>query len=134
MARPSHVCDVAHALMRAVSGIGSTPCLALPACFLSVALTQPAPTANVSGGAVRGYLAAPGAVFKAIPFAEPPVGALRWREPRPVKPWSGARDATQYSAACVQNPIGTGAFLAPLAHRYGKSYAAPRWNLSEDCL
>jgi len=98
------------------------------------AFAQPAPAVDVTGGAVRGYLAAPGAVFKAIPFAEPPVGALRWREPQPVKPWSGARDATRYSAACVQNPIGTGAFLAPLAHRYGKSYATPRWDLSEDCL
>jgi para-nitrobenzyl esterase len=101
---------------------------------LAAAFAQPVPTVDVTGGAVRGYLAAPGAVFKAIPFAEPPVGALRWREPRPVKPWNGARDATRYSAACVQNPIGTGAFLAPLAHRYGKSYATPRWDLSEDCL
>ena len=83
---------------------------------------------------MRGYLAAPGAVFKAIPFAEPPVGALRWREPQPVKPWRGVRDATRYSAACVQNPIGTGIFLAPLARRYGANYPAPRWDISEDCL
>jgi len=95
---------------------------------------QPGPTVNVTGGAVRGYLAAPGAVFKAIPFAEPPVGALRWREPQPVKPWRGVRDATRYSAACVQNPIGTGVFLGPLARRYGASYPVPAWNLSEDCL
>jgi para-nitrobenzyl esterase len=103
-------------------------------CTLAAAFAQPAPTVDVTGGAVRGYLAAPGAMFKAIPFAQPPVGALRWREPQPVNPWTGVRDATRYSAACVQNPIGTGAFLAPLAHRYGKSYATPRWDLSEDCL
>ena len=120
---------MAHARMRAVSRLVSTP-----ACLISLALAQPAPTANVTGGAVRGYLAAPGAVFKAIPFAQPPVGPLRWREPQPVKPWRGERDATRYSAACVQNPIGTGAFLAPLAHRYGVSYPTPRWELSEDCL
>jgi len=98
------------------------------------AFAQPIPTVHVTGGAIRGYLASPGAVFKAIPFAEPPVGALRWREPQPVKPWLGVRDATQYSAACVQNPIGTGAFLAPLARRYGETLATPRWELSEDCL
>lgn len=92
------------------------------------------PTVSVTGGALRGYLAAPGAVFKAIPFAEPPVGALRWREPQPVKAWRGVRDATRYSAACVQNPIGTGVFLAPLAHSYGVSYPTPTWDLSEDCL
>src|SRR5580700_3052867 len=98
------------------------------------ALAQPMPTVDTAGGAVRGYLAAPGAVFKGIPFAEPPVGALRWREPQPVKPWRGVRDATRYSAACVQNPIGTAAFLAPLARRYGERFATPQWDLSEDCL
>jgi len=108
--------------------------LSLAACFLSAALAQPMPTVNVTGGAVRGYLAAPGAVFKAIPFAEPPVGALRWREPQPVKPWRGVRDATRYAAACVQNPLGTGVFLGPLARRYGVRYPTPRWELSEDCL
>jgi para-nitrobenzyl esterase len=92
------------------------------------------PTANVTGGAVRGYLAAPGAVFKAIPFAAPPVGELRWREPQPVKPWRGVRDATRYSAACAQNPLGTGVFLGPLAQRYGVNFPTPKWDISEDCL
>src|ERR1035438_6846770 len=124
----SNLPDVAHAPQTLVS----TPCLAV--CFLSLAFAQPVPTVNVTGGAVRGYLAAPGAVFKAIPFASPPVGALRWREPQPVKPWRGVRDATRYPAACVQNPIGTGVFIGPLARRYGASFPAPHWDLSEDCL
>jgi para-nitrobenzyl esterase len=101
---------------------------------LAAAFAQPTPTVDVTGGALRGYLTPPGAVFKAIPFAQPPVGPLRWREPQPVQPWSGVRDATRYSAACVQNPMGTGAFLAPLARRYGQTYATPRWDVSEDCL
>ncbi len=103
----------------------------------SPALAGEAPQAAdvaVSGGTVRGYVAAPGAVFKGIPFAEPPVGEWRWREPQPAKPWRGVRDATRYSAACVQIPTGTGAFLAPLAKRYGGSFPTPPWNLSEDCL
>jgi para-nitrobenzyl esterase len=99
-----------------------------------LAFAQPAPTVNVTGGAIRGYLAAHSAVFKAVPFAAPPIGALRWREPQPVQPWRGVRDATRYSAACVQNPIGTGVFLAPLARRYGSTLPTPPWNLSEDCL
>jgi para-nitrobenzyl esterase len=108
-----------------------------PACFFAftlAAMAQSAPTVAATGGVIRGYWAGAGAVFKAIPFAAPPVGPLRWREPQPVQPWRGVRDATHYSAACVQNPIGTGAFLAPLARRYGVSTATPRWEISEDCL
>ncbi len=97
-------------------------------------MAQSGPAVAVTGGVVRGYMAGPVAVFKAIPFAAPPVGPLRWREPQPVQPWRAARDATHYSAACVQNPIGTGAFLAPLARRYGATAATPRWDISEDCL
>ena len=37
--------------------------------------------------------------FKGIPFAQPPVGDLRWREPQPVKNWTGARNADQFGAA-----------------------------------
>jgi para-nitrobenzyl esterase len=106
----------------------------LPIAFLLAVAVPPSPTVNVTGGAVRGDLAAPGAVFKGIPFAEPPVGQFRWREPQPAKPWSGARDAMHYSAACAQIPIGTGVFIAPLARRYGVNYPTPPWNISEDCL
>ncbi len=37
-----------------------------------------------------------------IPFAEPPVGELRWRAPQPPRPWNGARAATAMPPACVQ--------------------------------
>jgi len=40
--------------------------------------------------------------FKGIPFGQPPVGALRWREPQPVKNWSGVRNADQFGPRCMQ--------------------------------
>jgi len=42
--------------------------------------------------------------FLGIPFAAPPVGALRWRPPQPVTPWAGTLDATTFSDACPQLP------------------------------
>ena len=66
------------------------------------------PTVTVTGGRVRGtVLVKGGAVFKGIPYAQPPVGDLRWREPMPVKPWTGVRDAMAFGAICAQAPGGT---------------------------
>lgn len=63
-----------------------------------------APQVQLTTGLLQGSLAsgAPGAVFKAIPFARPPVGALRWHEPVPVQHWQGVRNATAFSPACAQ--------------------------------
>src|SRR5215211_3125574 len=44
-------------------------------------------------------------LFQGIPFAAPPVGDLRWKAPQPVKPWQGARPATQFGPRCMQQPI-----------------------------
>ncbi|XP_046736268.1 juvenile hormone esterase-like [Diprion similis] len=49
---------------------------------------------NVDGGS---YLA-----FKGVPYAEPPIGRLRFSDPVPSKPWSGIRDAAKYGAPCAQ--------------------------------
>jgi para-nitrobenzyl esterase len=67
------------------------------------------PVADVAGGRIQGSaLDHGGAVFKGIPFAAPPVEALRWREPQPVKPWTGVRGATSFGAPCAQNSGGRG--------------------------
>ena len=47
-----------------------------------------------------------GAEFLGIPYAEPPVGDLRWHEPVPMKPWAGVRDATSFGAPCSQPDLG----------------------------
>jgi para-nitrobenzyl esterase len=40
--------------------------------------------------------------FKGIPFAQPPVGDLRWKEPQPVRNWTGVRHADQFGPRCMQ--------------------------------
>ena len=62
---------------------------------------------KVSSGTLEGAGALPSGVreFKGIPFADPPVGAQRWREPQPVKPWSGVRAATKFGPRCMQLPV-----------------------------
>jgi para-nitrobenzyl esterase len=62
------------------------------------------PVVSISTGQLRGSLTADGgAVFKNVPFAQPPVGDLRWREPLPAKAWTGVRDATAFGPMCNQN-------------------------------
>jgi para-nitrobenzyl esterase len=62
------------------------------------------PIVSVSTGQLRGGLTADGvAAFKNIPFAQPPVGDLRWREPLPAKAWTGVREATAFGPMCNQS-------------------------------
>lgn len=74
----------------------------------SLWLAQPANAqvkdVDVTGGKVSGVVANGIASFKGIPFAAPPVGALRWKAPQPVQAWTGVKQATEYGPSCVQDP------------------------------
>jgi para-nitrobenzyl esterase len=65
-------------------------------------------------------------VFKAIPFAAPPVGELRWKAPRPAATWTGIRRSDNFSAACMQ---GNRPFGVPGSILYQQNESQ-----SEDCL
>lgn len=60
------------------------------------------PIVRIQEGAVRGVTTNEVTSFKGIPYAEPPVGALRWRAPHPVKPWAQTLDASHFGASCMQ--------------------------------
>ncbi|MBW8735302.1 MAG: carboxylesterase family protein, partial [Asticcacaulis sp.] len=43
--------------------------------------------------------------FKGIPYAAPPVGALRWRAPQAAAPWRGVRLVDRFAPDCMQVPV-----------------------------
>ena len=90
-------CAVAVAAVLAVSGV--TP---------AAAASKPPPggglVVQTAGGAVRGASLDGVRTFEGIPYAAPPVGALRFQPPAPAQPWTGVRDATGFDpqTQCAQ--------------------------------
>src|ERR1044071_3314235 len=75
-------------------------------CLMTAATAFSADRVKVAGGTLEGTGAQSGVrAFKGIPFAEPPVGDLRWTAPRPPKKWSDVRPATQFGPRCMQPPL-----------------------------
>ena len=83
--------------------------------------------------------------YKAIPFAAPPVGDLRWRPPTPAPNWTEPRDASEFSAMCMQGTSGQNGFFGDIIEghdlsmfkkfvvkRIAASIATP--TTREDCL
>ena len=61
--------------------------------FLSCAKEVENPILTIEGGRIQGVLAEnPGVyVYRGIPYAAPPIGNLRWKEPQPVVAWDSVR-------------------------------------------
>ena len=67
------------------------------------ALADPTPiSVSTASGPLRGEQSGGVNVFRGVPFAQPPVGPLRFRQPAPVKPWTEPRDATKFAASAMQ--------------------------------
>lgn len=65
---------------------------------------DPSKPIQVDGGKVTGTLSSDSkvAIYKGIPYAAPPVGDLRWKEPQPVVKWKGVKEADAFGPSCIQ--------------------------------
>src|SRR5580658_8798478 len=68
----------------------------------SIANSSPI-TIHTPSGMLRGEQSDGALQFRGVPFAEPPIGPLRFRPPVKIKPWSGERDATRFGASPMQS-------------------------------
>ncbi|KPF79075.1 carboxylesterase [Brevundimonas sp. AAP58] len=83
--------------------------------------TSGPPEVEVAQGRLAGRSADGVVSFRNIPYAAPPVGALRWRAPQPADPWTGVRAANRPGAICIQPPANGDPGVGPPP-------------MSEDCL
>jgi para-nitrobenzyl esterase len=81
-----------------------------------------APVVDSPAGKVMGSSEGQAKVFRAIPYAVPPLGERRWRPPVPMKRWKGVRATQTMGVACMQPPMAAG------------PYDRGKVPMSEDCL
>ena len=83
---------------------------AVLAATVSVPAAVPDPV-RLDTGSISGTTGASGEIriFRGVPYAAPPTGALRWKAPQPVAKWEGIRKADEYGARCFQGGGGGGA-------------------------
>jgi para-nitrobenzyl esterase len=70
--------------------------------------TGASPVVDTDAGPVRGTGAGSVHTFRAVPYAAPPVGGLRWAPARPPQPWTEPRDATAPGRLCAQDGLELG--------------------------
>ena len=90
----------------------------------ALAVSPAGPRVKIESGWVVGTEEGPARIFRAIPYAAPPVGPLRWKPPQPPAPWTDDRAAAEDGPACVQTVYPGGRYNAG-------GYSGP---VSEDCL
>lgn len=99
------------------------------AVLLVAACADKNPVLSIEGGLIQGVLTeTPGVtVYRGIPFAAPPVGNLRWKEPQPVIPWEGVKVADTWGHPAWQSPHTPGGYTPEFFFDGDPAF-------SEDCL
>jgi para-nitrobenzyl esterase len=112
-------------MRRRRAGLAGFAVLLLAAASASAAPAPP--VVRAPSGALAGVDQGKTHAFLGIPYAEAPVGPLRWKAPRPLPAWRGVRQATRFGHSCWQavSPQGFG----PWTHEY-----VVQRDISEDCL
>jgi len=99
------------------------PTLLVALCLSAAAGADAPPVVDAPAGKLTGEATSGLNVFKGIPYAAAPKGAMRWKPPLPAPKWKGARDATSFGPVCVQPKP-----------RPGSIYTWELPPMSEDCL
>src|SRR5258705_3813644 len=105
-------------LLIPLAWLAAAAALAEPAAPLPM---LPALQARTVNGVVEGVDESGLRLFRGIPFAAPPVGELRWKEPQPVRNWTGVRKADRFAPRAMQEPL-----FSDMVFRSN--------GMSEDCL
>src|ERR1700683_5091825 len=90
--------------MHALTRRGITKVSGMAATWALLSTVAAAPLVQTAEGPVRGYEQKGVRVFTGIPYAAPPLGALRFRPPRPHAPWTEILEAKHEAPACPQTP------------------------------
>ena len=107
----------------------ATALMFLPLNSCRNALQGEAKPVQTRSGLVSGVTSSDGQIriFRGIPFAAPPVGELRWREPQPPEAWEGVRTCTVPPPSAMQGKP------RPF-HCWSSEFLIPEEPISEDCL
>ncbi|KAI0059496.1 carotenoid ester lipase precursor [Artomyces pyxidatus] len=106
--------------------------------YAAATIVDGIPSVQLDEGTFIGNLSGNVSQFLGIPFAQPPVGNLRFQLPQPNAPYTGIHNATDYGPSCIQQnttqPIPSG--LDPLALQFLELEASDLQanDQSEDCL
>lgn len=77
-------------------------CITIILWFASFVLYAQSVVVKTKNGDVKGAVENGIVAWKGIPYAEAPVGNLRYKNPMPVKSWQGTLDATKFKSVCPQ--------------------------------